>query len=143
MEDDSFLPRLIFSDEAKFHLSGKVNRHNVRIWGTQNPRETVEHERDSPKVDVFVPFLKQKFTVLTFSREKQSDDFIFQQDGAPPHWYQQVRDFLNASLPEHWIGRTGPQDLALHFRPPKIYRHYTLRLFFVGVRQRHVFLCHH
>ena len=33
MEDDSFLLRLIFSDEATFHTSGKVNRHNVRIWG--------------------------------------------------------------------------------------------------------------
>jgi hypothetical protein len=40
MENDSFLPRLIFSDEATFHLSGKVNRQNVCIWGTQNPRET-------------------------------------------------------------------------------------------------------
>jgi hypothetical protein len=26
MEEDSFLPRLIFRDEATFHLSGKVNR---------------------------------------------------------------------------------------------------------------------
>jgi len=30
MEDDTFLTRLIFSDEATFHLSGKVSRHNVR-----------------------------------------------------------------------------------------------------------------
>jgi hypothetical protein len=52
-EGDSFLPRLIFSDEATFHLSGKANRHNVRIWGIQNPRETVEHARDYPKVNVF------------------------------------------------------------------------------------------
>jgi hypothetical protein len=51
--EDSFLPRLIFSDEATFHIRGKVNCHNVRIWGTQTPRKTVEHERDSPKVNVF------------------------------------------------------------------------------------------
>ena len=52
MEYDTFLQRLIFSDEATFHLSGKVNRHNVRIWGLQNPQEALEHERDSPKVNV-------------------------------------------------------------------------------------------
>jgi hypothetical protein len=26
--------RFIFSDEANFHINGKVNRHNVRVWGT-------------------------------------------------------------------------------------------------------------
>ena len=29
MENDNFLPRLIFSDKARFHISGKVNCHNV------------------------------------------------------------------------------------------------------------------
>jgi hypothetical protein len=53
MEDDTFLPRSIFSDEATFHLSGKVNRHNVRTWGLQNPQEAMEHEGESPKVNVF------------------------------------------------------------------------------------------
>ncbi|PNF17170.1 hypothetical protein B7P43_G09082 [Cryptotermes secundus] len=37
MEDELFLPRVIFSDEATFHLSGKVNRHNVRTWGDGAP----------------------------------------------------------------------------------------------------------
>ncbi|PNF43566.1 hypothetical protein B7P43_G03926 [Cryptotermes secundus] len=52
MEDETFMSRLIFSDEATFHLSGTVNLHNVRIWGTEHPHETVEHERDFPKVNV-------------------------------------------------------------------------------------------
>jgi hypothetical protein len=29
-------------------LSGKVNRHNVRLWGTAHPHATNDHERDSP-----------------------------------------------------------------------------------------------
>ena len=33
---------------------------------------------------------------------------IFQQDGAPPHWGLQVRQFLNDTIPERWIGRDGP-----------------------------------
>jgi len=45
--------KVVFSGEATFHLSGKINRHNVRIWGTENPHETVEHVQDSPKLNVF------------------------------------------------------------------------------------------
>jgi hypothetical protein len=48
-----FLDKNVFSDEATFHLSGKVNRHNRIIWGSQNPHQVVEHVRDSPKVNVF------------------------------------------------------------------------------------------
>lgn len=53
MEDDAFLQRIIFSDAATFHLSGKVDTHNVRIRGMQNPHATSQHERDSPKINVF------------------------------------------------------------------------------------------
>ena len=31
-EDEAFLKRVCFSDEATFHVSGKLNKHNVRIW---------------------------------------------------------------------------------------------------------------
>ncbi|GFO18390.1 hypothetical protein PoB_004489500 [Plakobranchus ocellatus] len=52
MENDpDLLSEIIFSDEATFHLSGKMN--NVRIWGTQNPHVTLESERNSLKVNVF------------------------------------------------------------------------------------------
>ena len=51
LEEDEFNEPLVFSDEAAFHTNGKVNRHNVRIWGEENPHATIEHERDSPKVN--------------------------------------------------------------------------------------------
>ncbi|PNF26251.1 hypothetical protein B7P43_G02649 [Cryptotermes secundus] len=41
-----------FGDESTFHISGTVNKHNVRIWGTEKPRAVVERVRDSPKVNV-------------------------------------------------------------------------------------------
>ena len=53
MMEDGFFERLIFSDECTFHLCRKVNRHNVRIWGTKNPESVVEVALDSPKVNVF------------------------------------------------------------------------------------------
>jgi hypothetical protein len=40
-----FLDKIILSDEATFHLSGKVNRHNLIIWGSQNPLQVVEVHR--------------------------------------------------------------------------------------------------
>jgi len=53
LEEDRFAEKLVFSDEVTFHLCGKVNRHNVRIWSTKNPHATMEHVRDPPKVNVF------------------------------------------------------------------------------------------
>lgn len=41
------------------------------------------------------------------------DDYIYQKDEAPPHWHLDVHDFLNETLPNRWIGRKGPNDLAL------------------------------
>ena len=55
--DQHFLKRICFSDEATFHVAGIVNRHNVRIWGTSHPREYVENERNSPKVNVWCGLL--------------------------------------------------------------------------------------
>ena len=46
LEEDGFAEKLVFSDEATFHVFGKVNRHNLRIWGTENPHATTEHFRD-------------------------------------------------------------------------------------------------
>jgi len=51
--------RSFFSDEATFHLSGKVSRYNVRIWGSENPHATLEVGRDSPKLNVFCDVTKQ------------------------------------------------------------------------------------
>ena len=51
--EEDFKGCLVFSDEVTFHMNGKVNRHNVRIWGEENPHATIEHERVSPKVNVF------------------------------------------------------------------------------------------
>ena len=33
--DPSILDNIWFSDKAVFHLSGRVNWHNTRIWGTE------------------------------------------------------------------------------------------------------------
>ena len=36
------------------------------------------------------------------------DTVVFQQDGAPPQFSHIVRDYLNRTFPERWIGRRSP-----------------------------------
>ncbi|KAJ4445410.1 hypothetical protein ANN_07215 [Periplaneta americana] len=45
--------------------------------------------------------------------------FVFQQDGAPPHWSLLVRAFFNGTMPQWWIGRRSAQDRALFAWPPR------------------------
>jgi len=58
--DHHFPEKVQFSDEATFHVSCAVNRHNVRIWGSENPHAYVQHQRDSPKVNEFCAISSQK-----------------------------------------------------------------------------------
>ncbi|KAJ4432429.1 hypothetical protein ANN_21048 [Periplaneta americana] len=87
----------------------------------------IEHERDSPKVNVFCALSERKLyghfffieaTVTGHSyldmleqwlvpqlRQDLHDDFIFQQDGSPPHFHNAVRAYLNTEMSDRWIGR--------------------------------------
>ena len=40
------------TDEAVFYLDGTVNKHNCRIWGSENPHAVVEQEEGSPSLKV-------------------------------------------------------------------------------------------
>ncbi|PNF36342.1 hypothetical protein B7P43_G00512 [Cryptotermes secundus] len=70
VEDEDFAAKLIFSNEAIFHLSGKVNHHNVRLWGTENPRAIVALERYSRKLNVFSAMSQTKLYGPFFFCEK-------------------------------------------------------------------------
>ena len=58
--DDHFLQNVQFSDEATVHVSGAVNRLNVRIWGSENSHANVERQRESPKVKCVLCNLQSK-----------------------------------------------------------------------------------
>jgi hypothetical protein len=137
--EDEFATRFIFSDEATFYLSGKVNRHNLRAWGTENPRATIEHQRDPPKLNVFCaisrrkvhgPFFFMENTVTGISYldmltnwpfpqlDEESNNYIYQQDGAPPYFHCEVRHYQNGNLPHRWIGRAVITDLSFQTWPP-------------------------
>jgi hypothetical protein len=121
--DELFLERIVFSDEATFHISGHVHRHNIRIWDHKHPQAIVEHGRESPKLIFGVglhmigPFLFAERTVTSTTYLDMLELFavpqiggnnvIFQQDGAPPHFSNVVREFLDVNFPLRWIGKGG------------------------------------
>ena len=45
-----------------------------------------------------------------FSSFPNASELLFVQDGAPQHWKQFVRGWLNENLPQRWIGRGGRRD---------------------------------
>jgi len=111
---DHFMEKVQFSDEATFHVSGALNWRNVRIWGSENPHDYVEH-RDSPKVHVFCAVSSQKvYSPFFFAEETMTylymlqlwlvpqlqniPTFIFQQDESPAHFHCEVRQYLNTVL---------------------------------------------
>ena len=55
----------------------------------------------------YLDILKKK--VIPFCNE-QFEEIIFQQDGAPPHYANKVRNYLNEKLPGTWIGRRGSME---------------------------------
>lgn len=60
-EDDDYMKHVLFSDEATFHLNGVVNRHNARIWGSENPHAVFDTIRDSPKLNTWCGLMHNKF----------------------------------------------------------------------------------
>jgi hypothetical protein len=52
-KDNLFLDKTVFSDEATIHLSGKVDRHHLITWGSQNPHQVVKHVQNSLAVNGF------------------------------------------------------------------------------------------
>ena len=120
--------KIAFTDEATFSVDQVVNRHNCRIWGTENPHETFEKPRVSPKVQVWCgvhhsqivgPYFFEEPTVTganylemlqtyAIPQLNRIPHLVFQQDGAPPHWSRAVRAYLDDAFPDNWIGRGGP-----------------------------------
>ena len=76
-DDEHYLKKVMFTDEACFHVSGKVNQHNVRIWGSENPHVVIEHILDSPKVNVWCGLLHDRLVGLFFFAEDTVTSTIY------------------------------------------------------------------
>jgi hypothetical protein len=114
LEEDGFAEKLVFSDEATFHVCGKVNRHNVRIWSTENPHATVEHVRDSP-MNVF----------FAVPLAKSTDHSSLRSQLLPVSttwtWLQLwlIPELQEDSVGDRWIWRASDNDSPLLPWPPR------------------------
>ena len=61
--------------------------------------------RDNNTADVYLDLLTKYVAPQLLDSQPT---FIFQQNGAPPHWELRVRQFLNKTFSDRWIGRDGP-----------------------------------
>lgn len=110
--DSHFIGRILWTDEAHFHLNGEINTWNCRIWAKENPNESLEEALNSPKVTVWAGFnsrfilppyfFEENGTTVTIDSERYCkmlvehlipllkarhafSTTILQQDGATPH----------------------------------------------------------
>ncbi|KFM68972.1 hypothetical protein X975_03850, partial [Stegodyphus mimosarum] len=78
IEDDAeFLKRIMFSDEASFHLSGIVKHHNVCIWVSENPHEYREAQRHTLKVNVWCGLMHDRVIGPLFFTEKTVSSVVY------------------------------------------------------------------
>lgn len=118
---------VVCGDEVTIHVRGKVNTHNCRIWVLQDWRDSVELQRDSPKVNVscalsnhkmYWPLFFAESTIASAVHLKMLENWLWlrltenfpqvfihvQPDAAPRHCRQQGRQFLLDQLQGRWIG---------------------------------------
>jgi hypothetical protein len=125
-KDEQFLHRVMFSDEATFRVSGHVQRHNIRIWANKRPHDFFKHKRDIPKVNMWCALTRDRvigpcfFAELTVTSHNylnmfelfavtqiDDDNMIFQQDGAPEHYANIIKELLDEIFLWLWIAMGG------------------------------------
>jgi len=133
INNPQFNRNILFSDEALFTRNGYFNSHNYHVWHEENPHAThvtghqqrfhlniwagiVADQLIGPFVlpprlngDVYLDFLRNTLPGLLEEVPLNiRQQMIFQHDGAPAHFYREVRNYLDEAYPGRWIGRGGP-----------------------------------
>lgn len=131
--DRSFSSHILFTDEAYFTRDGVFNMHNNHFWTENNPhviRANRHQHRFSVNVwagiignhligpyllpprltgRIYHIFLRDVLRGLLEDVPIQVRRRMwFQHDGAPAHFFRDVRQLLDEQYPNRWIGRGGP-----------------------------------
>ena len=135
---------VFFSDEAHFHISGYVNKQNMRYWSPNNPHELHQRPLHCERVTVWCAFsrvgiigpyfFEENGGTVTVNaaryREMISTFFLpkleqmdignvwFQQDGATAHTARGSMELLREHFPERLISLRG--DLLWPARSPDL-----------------------
>ena len=98
---------ILWSNEAFFHISGFVSRHNCHYWAAHDPEVRVEKMQNRPKVTVWCGMtatrvigpissawhhecrsclhMLEDYVWPIVSGWENIDELVFMHDGAPPH----------------------------------------------------------
>ena len=68
--DSGIVNKVLWSDEAKFHISGSVNRHNCVYWRNSMPEQFVDMPVNSPGVMVWLGLSASTLVGPVFFDEK-------------------------------------------------------------------------
>lgn len=131
----NFCDRILWTDEANFNRTGITNFRNLHMWAPKEENPLVVRPASfqiefsinvwagmigdcliGPFVlpsrltgQAYLSFLQEDFPGLMEDVDLQTRSRMwFQHDGAPAHFSTIVRDHLNATYSERWIGRGGP-----------------------------------
>ncbi len=110
-------------------MNGHVNRHNCVYYATENPHVIITQEMNIPGITVWAgiwvggvigPFffhnnvnagtyleILQKDIVPSIASKMDLEEIVYMHDGAPAHYAQAVRHYLDKTVPDRWIGRRG------------------------------------
>lgn len=129
----NFLTKILVTDEASFTRNGINNFRNTHVWSLENPhavRRTNFQQRFSVNVwagivngvlvgphilpdrlrgENYLAFLQNDLPGLLEDVPLNiRQDMWLLQDGAPAHFGREVREFLDTTFENNWIGRGGP-----------------------------------
>lgn len=140
-EDNTFLHRIFWTDEATFTRGGYHNSHNLHFYAPENPHlarpvnfqrqfklnvwaAVVDNKVIGPHYfdgnlngEIYAHFLEHDLPLLLERAELNIHRLWFQHDGAPPHYSVVARTALNIMFHNRWIGRLGGFDRAISWPP--------------------------
>lgn len=134
VDDINFLRRILWTDESKFDKEGIVNYHNLHHWAPKEENPRVKRPRgfqrrfsvnvwagvignkligpfylpDNLNGQNYLEFLINDLPDLVEEVFQEDASIVFQHDGCPAHYSLAVREYLDNTFPNSWIGRGGP-----------------------------------
>jgi len=133
LEDNPFILKyILWTDESKFTNNGVINKQNNRYWDTQNPHWVFETNNQciwgtnvwcgliggkllgpyfydgTLNGRRYLEFLMNELPIMLDDIPLATrNNLIFQQDGAPAHNANVVKNYLNEHFENRWIGTNG------------------------------------
>lgn len=132
-EDTDFFNKILWTDESSCHRRGIFNIHNLHSWNFENPHimrpDRFQHQF---KINLWTGILNgHVIGPFEFPPTLNSENYLeflqiqlthlledvplevrqtmwFQHDGCPAHYGRQVREYLDRTYAQRWIGRLGP-----------------------------------